>query len=221
MITVGKGKIHMIEVTANSAVCIQMMFTFVCCVRESDLQIKKGDFVVILDTSMKNKWRGLVNQVQGTFPPWVVLESPSKPSSLHTISSNAANMDTSREHNSSSETTRSQTLLDLAKQAVGQDVRPQSGNSKEKVTFHSDRKSVGEVGSAPDGLKGNTTETDLDSRDVSSDRCATETDSSLGHRTLTTPPSSKDSMTSSNDQSNPNSFKKGDVTESSKVSDND
>ena len=44
--------------------------------RDTDLRIKEGDFVVVLDTSRKDKWKGLVNQNQGFFPPWVVMESP-------------------------------------------------------------------------------------------------------------------------------------------------
>ena len=42
--------------------------------RDTDIAIKKGDIVIVLDTSRKAKWKGLVKEKQGFFPPWVVVE---------------------------------------------------------------------------------------------------------------------------------------------------
>ena len=185
--------------------------------RDTDLTIRKGDYVVLLDKNMKGKWTGLLNQKKVFFPPWVVSKSES--SSPHETSSNAAPKKTSKEEDSKSAATRSRSLLDLADQAKGLDVQtslsetdaaariespptsavmkgsgnsapnqPQSGNFPETVDGKPDD-------AASNGSKGNnTTDTDSDLHHASSDPCASET--------LATPPRSKSSMSSGKDQPN-------------------
>ena len=45
-------------------------------VRDTDLQIRKGDLIIVLDTSRKDRWKGTMKYKQGFFPPWVVGQGP-------------------------------------------------------------------------------------------------------------------------------------------------
>ena len=62
-------------------------------VRDTDLLIKKGDIVIVLDASRKDRWHGVVNQKQVFFPAWVV-EYPSLLSS-HGMTSDCTEDETS------------------------------------------------------------------------------------------------------------------------------
>ena len=82
--------------------------------------IKEGDIVVVLDTSRKDKWIGLVNQKQGFFPPWVVVKGPSL-SSSHDMPSDCSEDDSSvsdpkmhKGQQSKEQPANKQTLLEVA-----------------------------------------------------------------------------------------------------------
>ena len=76
--------------------------------------------MVVLDTSRKDKWKGLVNQCQGFFPPWVVVENPRflyGPGTTSDHSEREASLPdkekTKRQH-STQQTTYTQTLLQVS-----------------------------------------------------------------------------------------------------------
>ena len=88
-------------------------------VRDTDLLIKEGDYVVVLDTSTKDRWKGLLNQKEVFFPAWVVVENPSLSSSHGT--SDCSEDETSlsepekrNERHSGEQTARRHTLLQVA-----------------------------------------------------------------------------------------------------------
>ena len=73
MTTLGMSKMWFSMYVAHTFITVNGV------IRDTDLLIKKGDLVVVLESnSSHDKWKGLdVNQKQGFFPPWVVVGSSS------------------------------------------------------------------------------------------------------------------------------------------------
>ena len=92
---------------------------------DGDLTIKKGEIVILLDQSNESRWKGLLNNKEGMFPPSILKKGSKRP--LGTPPS--SHVDTAKEHsevesNTQNKKSKVQTLLSVSQNGKANDHSP-------------------------------------------------------------------------------------------------